>query len=130
MITIEQRIELLHGGYTPEQIEGFDNESQPAQQKVQPEAQLTKQPEAQPEAQPTKQPEAQPTKQPEAQPEAQPEKQPEEQPEYSNSDVMKELASLKSMIQAQNLANSFIPQGIQKDAATVLAEVIRPERKV
>ena len=110
MITIEQRIELLHGGYTPEQIEGFDNESQPAQQKVQPEAQLTKQPEAQPEAQP--------------------EKQPEEQPEYSNSDVMKELASLKSMIQAQNLANSFIPQGIQKDAATVLAEVIRPERKV
>ena len=110
MITIEQRIELLRGGYTPEQIEGFDNEPQPAQQEVQPEAQ--------------------PTKQPEAQPEAQPEKQPEAQPEYSNADVMKEIAGLKSMIQAQNLANSFIPQVNQKDAAAVLAEVIRPERKV
>lgn len=114
MITIEQRIELLRGGYTPEQIEGFDNESQPAQQEVQPEAQPPKQPEAQPEAQPEKQPE----------------KQPEAQPEYSNADVMKELASLKGMIQAQNLAASFIPQVNQKDAAAVLAEVIRPERKV
>ena len=118
MITIEQRIELLRGGYTPEQIEGFDNESQPAQHEVQPEAQPVKQPEKQPEAQPEKQPEAQP------------EKQLEEQPEYSNADVMKEIASLKSMIQAQNLAASFIPQVNQKDAAAVLAEVIRPERKV
>ena len=102
MITIEQRIELLRGGYTPAQIEGFDNEPQPAQQEVQPEAQPAKQPEKQPEA----------------------------QPEYSNADVMKELASLKSMIQAQNIAGSFIPQVDQKDAAAVLAEVIRPERKV
>ena len=106
MITIEQRIELLRGGYTPEQIEGFDNESQPVQHEVQPETQPPKQPEKQPE------------------------KQTEEQPEYSNADVMKELASLKSMIQSQNLANSFIPQVNQKDAAAVLAEVIRPERKV
>ena len=122
MITIEQRIELLRGGYTPEQIEGFDNESQPVQQEVQPQAQPTKQPEAQPDAQPEKQPEVQPTKQPEKQPEA--------QPEYSNADVMKELASLKSIIQSQNLANAIIPQVNQKDAAAVLAEVIRPERKV
>ena len=52
------------------------------------------------------------------------------QTEYSNADVMKEIVNLKSIIQAQNLAASFMPQVTQKDAATVLAEVIRPERKV
>lgn len=109
-MTVEQRIELLRGGYTPEQIEGFENDSQPTKQEVQPEAQ--------------------PQEQPEAQPQEQPKEQPQEQPEYSNADVMNAIAGLKSLIQASNIASSFIPQVKETSAADVLAQVIRPERKV
>ena len=101
-MTVEQRIELLRGGYTPEQIEGFENDSQPTKQEVQPEAQ----------------------------PQEQPKEQPQEQPEYSNADVMNAIAGLKSLIQASNIASSFIPQVKETSAADVLAQVIRPERKV
>ena len=103
MITIEQRITLLNGGYTPEQIAEFEN------------AEINQTPEAQP----TPEPEAQPTPQPE----------PEAQPEYSNADVMQAIAGLKSLIQASNLQNTFIPNVKPQDAADVLAQVIRPERK-
>lgn len=113
MITIEQRITLLNGGYTPEQIAEFEN------------AEINQTPE--PEAQPTPEPEAQPTPEPEAQPTPQPE--PEAQPEYSNADVMQAIAGLKSLIQASNLQNTFIPNVKPQDAADVLAQVIRPERK-
>ena len=113
MITIEQRITLLNGGYTPEQIAEFEN----AENNQTPEPQPTPQPE--PEAQPTPEPEAQPTPQPEQ----------EAQPEFSNADVMQALAGLKSLIQASNLQNTFIPNVKPQDAADVLAQVIRPERK-
>ena len=113
MITIEQRITLLNGGYTPEQIAEFEN----AEINQTPEAQPTPEPEAQPTPQP--EPEAQPTPQPE----------PEAQPEYSNADVMQAIAGLKSLIQASNLQNTFIPNVKPQDAADVLAQVIRPERK-
>ena len=115
MITIEQRITLLNGGYTPEQIAEFEN----AENNQEP--QPTPQPEPQPE------PEAQPTPEPEAQPTPQPEQ--ETQPEFSNADVMQAIAGLKSLIQASNLQNSFIPNVKPQDAADVLAQVIRPERK-
>lgn len=117
MITIEQRITLLNGGYTPEQIAEFEN----AEISQTPAPQPTPQPEPKPE------PEAQPTPEPEAQPTPQPE--PEAQPEYSNADVMQAIAGLKSLIQASNLQNTFIPNVKPQDAADVLAQVIRPERK-
>ena len=115
MITIEQRITLLNSGYTPEQIAEFEN------------AENHQTPEPQPEPQPTPEPEAQPTPEPEAQPTPQPE--PEAQPEYSNADVMQAIAGLKSLIQARNLQDTFIPNVKPQDAADVLAQVIRPERK-
>ena len=115
MITIEQRITLLNGGYTPEQIAEFEN----AEIQQTPEPQPTPQPE--PEEQPTPQPE------PEEQPTSQPEQ--EAQPEFSNADVMQSIAGLKSLIQASNLQNTFIPNVKPQDAADVLAQVIRPERK-
>lgn len=115
MITIEQRITLLNGGYTPEQIAEFEN----AEIQQTPEPQPTPEPEAQPTPQPTSEPEAPPTPQPEQ----------EAQPEYSNADVMQAIAGLKSLIQASNLQNTFIPNVKPQDAADVLAQVIRPERK-
>ena len=117
MITIEQRITLLNGGYTPEQIAEFENA----------EINQEPQPTPQPEPQPTPGPEPQPTPEPEAQPTPQPE--PEAQPEYSIADVMQAIAGLKSFIQASNLQNTFIPNVKPQDAADVLAQVIRPERK-
>ena len=105
MITIEQRITLLNGGYTPEQIAEFEN------------AEIQQTPEPQPTPQP--EPEEQPTSQPEQ----------EAQPEFSNADIMQSIAGLKSLIQASNLQNTFIPNVKPQDAADVLAQVIRPERK-
>lgn len=115
MITIEQRITLLNGGYTPEQIAEFENA----------EINQTPQPTPQPEPQP--EPESQPTPEPEVQPTPQPEQEP--QPEFSNADVMQAIAGLKSLIQSSNLQNTFIPNVKPQDAADVLAQVIRPERK-
>ena len=117
MITIEQRITLLNGGYTPEQIAEFEN------------AEIHQTPEPQPSPQPTPEPEAQPTPQPTPEPEAQPTPEPEAQPEYSNADVMQAIAGLKSLIQSSNLQNTFMPNVKPQDAADVLAKVIRPERK-
>ena len=115
MITIEQRITLLNGGYTPEQIAEFEN------------AEINQTPEPQPTQQPEPTPEPQPSPEPEAQPSPQPEQ--EAQPEFSNADVMQAIAGLKSLIQASNLQNTFIPNVKPQDAADVLAQVIRPERK-
>ena len=125
MITIEQRITLLNGGYTPEQIAEFENAE--INQEPQPTPQPEPQPTPGPEPQPTPGPEPQPTPGLEPQPTPQPEQEP--QPEFSNADVMQAIAGLKSLIQASNLQNDFIPNVKPQDAADVLAQVIRPERK-
>lgn len=119
-MTIEQITALVNAGFTKEDILSLTAQ-EPAQQTAQEPA--TQAPAQEPAQEP--QTAQEPAQAPQtAQEPAQ------TQPEYSNADVMKEIASLKSIVQAQNLAATFIPQVNQKDAAAVLAEVIRPERKV
>ena len=129
MITIEQRLELLKGGYTAEQIEQF------AQQEQQ------QQPQQQQPQQPEKQPEKQPEQQPEKQPEQLPEKQPEQDPGKdalqlirdlftSNQEVSKNMAKLTAAIQANALAGAGLPGGANNPTAEqALASIIAPEMK-
>ena len=118
MITIEQRIELLRGGYTPEQIEKFDQPeptAQPAQQAQQ---------EPKQEQEPAVAPAAAPAQQ--------------EQDALqlirnmleSNKEVSKNMAQLTAAIQANALASSGLPGG--SNAATAedaLASIIAPKLK-
>ena len=120
MITIEQRIELLKGGYSAEQIEQFAQQEQ------------------QPQQQPQQQPEQLPPKQPE-QPE-QP-KQPEQDPGKdalklirdlfaSNQEVSQNMAKLTAAIQANALAGAGLPGGANNPTAEqALASIIAPEMK-
>ena len=133
MITIEQRLELLKGGYTAEQIEQFAQQEQQQQQQQQ-------QPQQQPQ-QPEKQPEQLPEKQPEKQPEQLPEKQPEQDPGKdalqlirdlftSNQEVSKNMAKLTAAIQANALAGAGLPGGANNPTAEqALASIIAPEMK-
>ena len=133
MITIEQRLELLKGGYTAEQIEQFAQQEQQQQQQQQ-------QPQQQPQ-QPEKQPEKQPEQQPEKQPEQLPEKQPEQDPGKdalqlirdlftSNQEVSKNMAKLTAAIQANALAGAGLPGGANNPTAEqALASIIAPEMK-
>ena len=113
MITIEQRIELLKGGYTAEQIEQFTQQEQQQQQQQQ---------------------------QPK-QPEQLPEKQPEQDPGKdalqlirdlfaSNQEVSKNMAQLTAAIQANALAGAGLPGGVNNPTAEqALASIIAPEMK-
>ena len=133
MITIEQRLELLKGGYTAEQIEQFAQQEQQQQPQQQ-------QPQQQPQ-QPEKQPEKQPEQQPEKQPEQLPEKQPEQDPGKdalqlirdlftSNQEVSKNMAKLTAAIQANALAGAGLPGGANNPTAEqALASIIAPEMK-
>ena len=128
MITIEQRIELLKGGYTAEQIEQFTQQEQQEQQQQQQQQQ-------------PKQPEQLPEKQPEQLPEKQPEKQPEQDPRKdalqlirdlfaSNQEVSKNMAQLTAAIQANALAGAGLPGGVNNPTAEqALASIIAPEMK-
>lgn len=144
MITIEQRVELLKGGYSAEQIEQFaQQEQQPQQPQQQQQEQQPKQPEKLPEQ--PKQPEQLPAKQPEQLPEQLPEKQPEKQPEQdpgkdalqlirdlftSNQEVSKNMAKLTAAIQANALAGAGLPGGANNPTAEqALASIIAPEMK-
>lgn len=125
MITIEQRLELLKGGYTAEQIEQF------AQQEQQ----------QQPQQQQPQQPEKQPEQLPEKQPEQLPEKHPEQDPGKdalqlirdlftSNQEVSKNMAKLTAAIQANALAGAGLPGGANNPTAEqALASIIAPEMK-
>lgn len=128
MITIEQRIELLKGGYTAEQIEQFTQQEQQQQQQQQ--QQQPKQPE---------QPEQ--PKQPEQLQDKQPDKQPEQDPGKdalqlirdlfaSNQEVSKNMAQLTAAIQANALAGAGLPGGVNNPTAEqALASIIAPEMK-
>lgn len=128
MITIEQRLDLLKGGYTAEQIEQF------AQQEQQ-------QPQQEQQQQQPQQPEQQPEKQPDQLPEKQPEKQPEQDPGKdalqlirdlfaSNQEVSKNMAMLTAAIQANALAGAGLPGGANNPTAEqALASIIAPEMK-
>lgn len=129
MITIEQRLELLKGGYTAEQIEQF------AQQEQQ------QQPQQEQQQQQPQQPEQLPEQLPEKQPEQQPEKQPEQDPGKdalqlirdlftSNQEVSKNMAKLTAAIQANALAGAGLPGGANNPTAEqALASIIAPEMK-
>lgn len=129
MITIEQRLELLKGGYTAEQIEQFAQQEQ-QQQPQQPQQQQQPQ-----------QPEKQPEQLPEQLPEQQPEKQPEQDPGKdalqlirdlftSNQEVSKNMAKLTAAIQANALAGAGLPGGANNPTAEqALASIIAPEMK-
>ena len=133
MITIEQRIELLKGGYTPEQIEKFDQPeptAQPAQQ-AQQEPKQEQDPTAAPAAEPAKQ-EPDPTAAPAAAPAQQ-------EPDAlqlirnmfeSNKEVAKNMAQLTAAIQANALENSVLPGGANMPTAEeALASIIAPKPK-
>ena len=127
MITIEQRIELLKGGYTPEQIAAFE----------QPTEQPKEQPTEQPKEQPTEQPKEQPTEQPKEQPTEQPTEQPKEQPIdiskvlESNKLIMDNIAKLTAAIQANAIASAVQPNGgpTQYTGDQAIAEIIAPPRQ-
>ena len=133
MITIEQRLELLKGGYTAEQIEQFAQQEQQQQQQQQ----QPKQPEQLPEQLPEKQPEQLPEKQPEQLPEKQPEQDPGKDALQlirdlftSNQEVSKNMAKLTAAIQANALAGAGLPGGVNNPTAEqALASIIAPEMK-
>lgn len=128
MITIEQRLELLKGGYTAEQIEQFAQQEQQQTQQQQ-------------QQQPEQLPEQQPEQLPENQPEQLPEKQPEQDPGKdalqlirdlftSNQEVSKNMAKLTAAIQANALAGAGLPGGANNPTAEqALASIIAPEMK-
>ena len=135
MITIEQRIELLRGGYTPEQIEKFDQPeptAQPAQQ-AQQEPKQEQDPAAAPAAAPAQQ-EPDPAAAPAAEPDPA-QKEPDalqliKNMFESNKEVAKNMAQLTAAIQANALASSGLPGG--SNAATAeeaLASIIAPKPK-
>ena len=126
MMTIEQRIELLRGGYTPEQIEKFDQleQVQPAQQgqQVQQEPKQEQIPAAAPAAEPD--PAAAPAQQ---------------EPDAlqlirnmieSSKETNKNIAQLTAAIQANALASSGLPGGANNPTAEeALASIIAPKPK-
>ena len=133
MITIEQRIELLKGGYTPEQISQFEQAQQPAQQTAQ---------------QPAQQPAHQTAQQPAQEQQAAAQEQQaaaQEQPAAaqeneglqlirdmlkSNQDVMQNVAKLTAAIQANALANASMPGGSGLPTAEdAIASIIAPKPK-
>lgn len=138
MITIEQRLELLKGGYTAEQIEQFAQQEQQQQPQQPQQQQQPQQPEQLPEQQP-QQPEQQP-QQPEHLPEQQPQ-QPAQDPQKdalqlirdlfaSNREVSKNMAQLTAAIQANALAGAGLPGGANNPTAEqALASIIAPEMK-
>lgn len=131
MITIEQRLELLKGGYTAEQIEQFAQQEQQQQPQQPQQQQQPQQPEQLPEQQP---------QQPEQLPEQQPQ-QPEQDPQKdalqlirdlfaSNREVSKNMAQLTAAIQANALAGAGLPGGANNPTAEqALASIIAPEMK-
>ena len=129
MITIEQRIKLLEGGYTPEQIEKFDQPeptAQPAQQ-AQQEPKQEQEPAAAPAAAPAQQ---------EPEPAAAPAQQEPDALQLiknmfeSNKEVAKNMAQLTAAIQANALASSGLPGGSNATTAEeALASIIAPKPK-
>ena len=125
MITIEQRIELLKGGYTPEQIAQFEQPEQEAQheqpaQQEQPAQETPEQKEPE-----QKDPEQKGTEQ--------------KEPDAlqlirnmfeSNKEVAKNMAQLTAAIQANSLASAGLPGGGNMPTAEeALASIIAPKPK-
>ena len=136
MMTIEQRIELLRGGYTPEQIEKFDQleQVQPAQQgqQVQQEPKQEQIPAAAPAAEPD--PAAAPAAEPD--PAAAPAQQEPDALQLirnmieSSKETNKNIAQLTAAIQANALASSGLPGGANNPTAEeALASIIAPKPK-
>ncbi len=140
MITIEQRIELLKGGYTPEQISQFEQAQQPAQQPAQ---QIAQQP-AQQTAQQTAQEQQAAAQEQQAAAQEQPAAAQEQQAAAqeneglqlirdmlkSNQDVMQNVAKLTAAIQANALANASMPGGSGLPTAEdAIASIIAPKPK-
>ena len=125
MITIEQRIELLKGGYTPEQIAQFEQAQQPAQQPAQQTAQQQAAAQEQPAAAQEQLAAAQ------EQPAAAPENEGMQLIRdmlKSNQDVMQNVAKLTAAIQANALANASMPGGSGLPTAEdAIASIIAPK---
>ena len=88
-------------------------------------------PEPEPVPAPVAEPAAAPVPVPAAQPAAQPVPEPQTDPaQPTMSDLMESMAKLTSAIQANAIANSFMPGGSPRepDAAEVLGQIIRPTR--
>lgn len=121
---LDDIITLVKAGYTRDEIEQMDTQTN-----------------LHPDAVPV--PAAVPEPAPEAEPErpapqadkpaavAAPAESPEPDNQPSLSDLMQSIAKLTSAVQANAIANSFIPGGVPKapDAADVLGQIIRPTRQ-
>ena len=135
MITIEQRLELLRGGYTPEQIEKFDT-AEPAQQQAQQQQEPKPAPAEPPAAAPADPPTAAPAAAPADPPAAAPAQQEPDALQLirnmfeSNKEVAKNMAQLTAAIQANALENSVLPGGANMPTAEeALASIIAPKPK-
>jgi hypothetical protein len=125
-------ITLVKAGYTKDEIAQMDKQqtADPNPVPVQPAANV---PDPNPEPAPAPAPVAEPVAV--AQPVPQPAPQPAQaQPQPTMEDLMQSIAKLTSAVQANAIAQSVIPQGLQNPpkAEDMLAEIIRPtyhERK-
>ena len=119
---------LVKAGYTRDEIEHM---AQP--EHTQPQPVSVQQPATEPEPAAEQQPIPAPADEPSAAtvPAAQPVPQPQDVPaQPTMDDLMKSMAKLTSAIQANAIANSFMPGGSPRepDAAEVLGQIIRPTR--
>ena len=118
---------LVKAGYTKDEIVQM---AQPAPAETNPEPVPVDTPVqiAEPEPAPVAVPPASATPAPQAQPAQTP---PQEQTQPTMADLMQGIAKLTSAVQANAIAQSVIPQGLQNppSAEDMLAEIIRPTFK-
>ena len=123
-MNLDTIIKLIDAGYTKEEIAQYELQTQqPTEPVPAPETVPDPQPAPAPEQKPVNEPTAVPT--PEAMPVPTP-----DPAQPTISDLMQQIAKLTSAVQANAIANSFLPGGIpqQPDAASVLGQIIRPTR--
>lgn len=120
-------ITLVKAGYTKDEIAQMDKPETPDPNST-PVQLPVNVPEQQPEPAPAPAPVAEPA--PVAQPVPQPQPAP-AQPQPTMEDLMQSIAKLTSAVQANAIAQSVIPQGLQTPpkAEDMLAEIIRPTFK-
>ena len=134
-MTAQEIIQLMQGGFTHDEIMALTQTSVPAPPDTVPA------PAPAPEPQPSPADEPTPAPVPAPAPASAPEPSPDPvQPDMAKvlqelmtaqAEMQKQMATLTGAIQANAIANSQIPGGIPNppDAASALAEIIRPTRK-
>ena len=123
-MNLDTIIKLIDAGYTKEEIAQYEvQKQQPTEPVPAPETVPDPQPAPAPEQKSVNEPTAVPS--PEAVPVPTP-----DPAQPTISDLMQQIAKLTSAVQANAIANSFLPGGIpqQPDAASVLGQIIRPTR--